>query len=301
MEYDLQFIKPEIRSGWEVSELTKKVWSVQLDLIKKLDEVCKKNHLRWFPMYGTLLGVVRHHGFIPWDDDVDIAMPREDYDKLLSLAETEFKQPYFLQTTLNDEEYFGIYSCLRNSETTGNRRTCLEKKQNSGIGIDIAPLDGCEDNLIIYHISRFPARVAAVMGNTYVNDFNQMTAAKILRRILRFTGFNYKKAYVWLERNNRKFKACDYNKVAVRTHSDHFWLSKDMWDKADFDSVVYMPFENMDLPVPAGYDHLLRQIYDDYMEFPPIDKRKEKHDMVFEPDVPYKQYCAEKYGVKYKE
>ena len=195
MQYDSEFIKLEVICGWEVSELTKKVWSVQLDLIKKLDEVCKKNNLKWYPMWGTLLGVVRHHGFIPWDDDVDVVMLREDYERLISLAESEFRYPYFLQTTLNDEDCFYMWVNLRNSETTGNRKTCLEKKLNNGIGIDIMPLDGCADNLTIYRINRFPVRVLSVLANTYVNDFNQGKVAKILRKILRFTGFNYKKAY----------------------------------------------------------------------------------------------------------
>lgn len=301
MQYDLEYIKPEEICGWEVTELTKKVWSVQLDLIKKLDEVCKKNNLKWYPMWGTLLGVVRHQGFIPWDDDVDIVMLREDYERLISLADTEFNYPYFLQTTLNDDDCFYMWASLRNSETTGNRETCLKKEQNNGIGIDIMPLDGCNDNLMIYRISRFPVRIMSVLANTYVNEFNQGKMAKVLRKILRFTGFNYKKAYEQAEKRNMKFKVSDYNKVAFRAHADPLYqkkrLYKDMWDKDDFINTVYMPFENIEIPVPIGYDHLLKQIYGDYMEFPPLDKRQGKHDVVFEPDIPYKQYCAEKYGV----
>lgn len=107
MDYDLEFIKPEIRSGWKVTAVTKKVWWVQLDLIKKFDDICRKNNLRWFPMWGTLLGVVRHNGYIPWDDDVDIVMPRKDYEKFIRICRRgNLSRPYYLQMTLTDEECF---------------------------------------------------------------------------------------------------------------------------------------------------------------------------------------------------
>ena len=303
MQYDLDFIKPEKICDWEVSETTKKVWWVQLDLISKFDSICEKYGLRWFPMWGTLLGVVRHHGYIPWDDDVDIVMPREDYEKFILVADSNISSPYFLQTTLTDEECFYMWVSLRNSDTTGNRETCLHKKQNNGIGIDIMPLDGCEDKLWLYRITRYPVRVASVLANTYVNDFNMSKAAVLIRKVLRLTAFNYKKAYIWAEKQNRKFKINNYKKMAFRAHADPLYqkkkLAKDMWDKADFESCVRMPFENITIPVPVGYDHLLKQIYGDYMTFPPLDKRQGKHDVIFEPDIPYREYCSTRYDVEY--
>lgn len=303
MLYNPDFIKPETRCGWDVSERTKKVWWIQLDLIKKLDDLCRANHLRWFPIWGTLLGVVRHQGYVPWDDDVDIAMPRDDYERLIRICKDQLKYPYYLQTTLCDQECFYMWASLRNSETTGNRETCLSKTQNNGIGIDIIPLDGCEDNLIAYRVSRYPVRIVSVLANTYVNEFNQSLTARIIRKILRLTGFDYKKAYEWAEKKSKSFKWDEYTKVAFRAHADPLYqkkqLRKDMWDKKDFESCVRMPFEFLEIPVPIGYDHLLKQIYGDYMKFPPIEQRQGKHDVVFEPDIPYMEYCSQKYGVDY--
>lgn len=303
MNYDSEFIKPEIRCGWQVSETTKKVWWIQLDLIKKIDEICLEHNLKWYPMWGTLLGVIRHSGYIPWDDDVDVVMPREDYEKFVEISKNCLEYPYYLQTTLDDEECFYMWVNLRNSETTGNRKSCLSKKQNNGIGIDIMPLDGCEDNLTVYRISRYPVRVISALANVYVNEFNTSRAAVLIRKFLRLTGFNYKKAYLKAENQNKKYKWDKYSKVAVRAHSDPLYrkrnLIKDMWNKDDFSDSIRMKFENLEIPVPSGYDHLLKQIYGDYMKYPPMNKRQGKHNVIFEPDIPYKKYCHDKYGVHY--
>jgi len=91
----------EVRCGYKVSSEMKKIWSIELDLARKLKEVCEKYHLRFYMQAGTLLGAVRHQGFIPWDDDMDFVMPREDFDILESIAHKEFTEPYFLQTMIN--------------------------------------------------------------------------------------------------------------------------------------------------------------------------------------------------------
>ena len=302
IKYDPEFIKPEIRAGWEVSTDIKKVWTIQLDLIKVFDNICKLNNLRWYPMWGTLLGVIRHKGYIPWDDDVDIVMPRPDYDKFVEICNNYITEPYYLQTTLTDSECFYMWVSLRNSDTTGNRKTCLSKKQNNGIGIDIMPLDGCQDTIWKYKLSRIPVRVITVLANTYVNDFNNGLVARCLRRVLRTIGFNYKKVYQIAEKWNRKYSVEVYNKMAFRAHADPLTkvIQRDMWDKSDFETTIDMPFEYIQIPVPIGYDKILKQIYGHYMEFPPLDKRAAKHDVIYEPDVPYGVYCSKYYKTKYE-
>ncbi len=290
--FDTDYIKEEIRDGWLVTEKIKKVWFIQLDLIRQFDRICEKYHLRWYPMWGTLLGAVRHHGFIPWDDDVDIVMPREDYQRFIAVCSKEISYPYYLQTTLTDNECFYMWISLRNSETTGNRESSLRLDQNNGIGIDIMPLDGCENEPTIYKITRLPVRVVSVLANTYVNEFNNDKKHQILRKILRKTGFNYKKAYIWCEKQNMKFNIERYDRMAFRAHADPLTkvIQRDMWRKEDFASVIRMPFENITVTVPWGYDRILSQIYGDYMVFPPIEKRGGKHDVFFDPDKPYRNY-----------
>lgn len=304
MIYDSEYIKPEIRDGWEVSEKTKKVWFVFLDLISVFSEICQRHNLRWYLCGGALIGVIRHHGFIPWDDDVDLMMPREDYNKFLEIAPKELKYPYHLRTTLSEKECFQYWASLCNSETTGNRETNLSKQQNNGISIDILPYEGCEDNIHLYALRRKPLYAIAVLCNTCANDYNQSKIAIIIRKVLRGIKFNYKAVYKWLEKYNSNHPWSKYNYITYTLEADpelKKGLQVNYFKKEWFASTIDMPFENTVLPVPVGYHEILTQEYGNYMEFPPIESRKAKHDMVFEPDIPYKKYCHDKLGVYYED
>ena len=96
------FLDEEVRNGYTVTSKAKRAWAVQIDLLIKLDEVCKKYGLRYFADSGTLLGAARDHGFIPWDDDIDVTMLRADYEKLKEVADKEFEYPYFYQDMYRD-------------------------------------------------------------------------------------------------------------------------------------------------------------------------------------------------------
>lgn len=301
--YDPVFIEPEIRDGWSVSEETKKVWWIQLEILKEFDRICKKNDLRWFPIGGILIGVIRHKGFIPWDDDVDVAMPREDYNRFMEICKTEVKEPYFLQTPFTDVDCYQTWISLRDSRTTGNRVSCLKTKQNNGIGIDILTLEGCESSLLRYKMRRFPLMILSTICNTYVNEFNTTPKAIFIRRILRRFPINYLRIHRFLEKHNSKHTWDKYDNVTLTLLADP--IAKDVrhiiWKKEDFSSTIDMPFEGMMIPVPIGYDRILRTEFGDYMKFPPVEKRVGKHAVVFAPDVPYKKYCSEQYGVQYNE
>ena len=300
MEYDQEFIKEEVRCDWPISILTKKVWFVQIDLIKEFDRICRKYDLKWYPFFGTLLGCVRHNGYIPWDDDVDVVMPRKDFDKFVNICKKEIREPYFLQTTLSDEQCYMMWVSLRNSNTTGNRRSCLNKKQNNGIAIDIIPLDGCENKGRIYKRNRRLLQIITVLCNTYVNEINTTTLAVILRKFLRLFPIDYKKVYLWAERQNRKYIWDDYEYVTFRALAPLPPKAESvMYRKDDFKDTVMMPFEYISIPVPIGYDRILKTTYGDYMKFPPIDKREGKHDIIYAPDEPYKEYCSREFNVKY--
>ena len=105
LQIDSSFFLQEERDNYVVSPKMKKIWAVELDLLNEFARVCEENGLKWFAHAGTMLGAVRHKGFIPWDDDIDLIMPREDYERFCRIAPVAFSNPYFFQNEQTDR-YF---------------------------------------------------------------------------------------------------------------------------------------------------------------------------------------------------
>lgn len=133
-----------------VSRRRKEVWAVELDLLVQLDRVCKKHGIRYFCDGGTVLGAVRHGGFIPWDDDIDVIMSRTEYEKLNAVAPAEFRHPYFWQTNETDPGSARGHAQLRNSDTTAILKMEMHRglplfRFNQGIFVDVFPFDNLPD------------------------------------------------------------------------------------------------------------------------------------------------------------
>ena len=136
-----EFYKEEIRCGYTVDEKTKRVWAVQLEMLDKVERICKANGLKYFADSGTLIGTIRHEGYIPWDDDIDLAMLREDYETFLKVAPGELKEHLVLQTPYREKNYLRAHAQLRNSRTQAAAGRTGKQDNNCGIFIDNFPLD----------------------------------------------------------------------------------------------------------------------------------------------------------------
>ena len=144
------FLDEEERCGYVVSSQMKEVWAIELDLLAEFQRVCKQYDLKYYADAGTLLGAVRHKGFIPWDDDIDIIMTRDEYNKLCRIAMKEFKHPFFFQTNKTDPGSSKGHAQLRNSITTailGGKEYVTS--HNQGVFIDIFPVDVLPDNRVL--------------------------------------------------------------------------------------------------------------------------------------------------------
>ena len=137
------FFKGEIRNSFYVEKLMKKVWAAQLEVLNDVDVLCKKHNIQYFADYGTLLGAVRHKGFIPWDDDMDISMKREDYTKFCEIAQKELAGTYEIVNIHTDPTWNQLLGRIINSREISFDDERLEKFHNCpfAVGLDIFPLD----------------------------------------------------------------------------------------------------------------------------------------------------------------
>lgn len=287
------FLSEEVMCDFTVSEKRKKIWQVQLALIEQLDIVCKKYGLRYFASNGTLLGVVRHEGFVPWDDDVDIVMPREDYEKLIEVGEQEFRAPLFLQSGANDPGYYRNYLRLRNCETTAIPLKDWNRQGHHGIFIDIFPMDGCSPSKFRRKWQQLWVAFYNALANTYVYypDFkNYLFLRKMLYLLAK--GYCNKHGYKGLVakveaiRSRVPFKEAEV--IYMITHGSR-WM---IFPKEYFAESLRRPFEYIQLPIPGAYEKILVSHYGAYMELPPKEKRGVHHEIFFDPDKSYKEYMG---------
>lgn len=284
-----EFYKEEIRCGWRVDEKTKKVWAVQLEMLDEVERICKKYGLKYFADSGTLIGAVRHQGYIPWDDDIDLVMLREDYETFLKVAPGELKEYLVLQTPYREKNYLRAHAQLRNSRTTGCSKEDRMAGYNCGIFIDIFPLDDMPEGRVLSEIWAFSIQTLwTVLYTWYRFDYyeNATVFGRILNRIGAVLSIPMERAVSVYEAVCRRFNGMDTTRVCDTVFIRH--LQKNTWKRQWFDEMVYLPFENRRIPVPAGYDGRLRQEYGDYMK--PA-KAPTMHGSLFlDPDVSYREY-----------
>lgn len=288
------FLEDEVREGYTISIKQKKIWAVELDLMDQLLRVCKKYNIKVIAFAGTILGAVRHKGFIPWDDDMDVALLREDYEKLLKVAPYEFKEPYFFQTAETDPAYFIGYARLRNSQTTGVVEVNKASNYNCGIYIDIFVLDGYSENKTLFNKNYRKKLICDKILNKYnvnqphKNSTNKIASLFIHHTVCRVIPYdNMKKKYhSYLIKFNEKTE-----RVSIVTQSLKF-IKKYWCMKSDFKYIINVPFENLIIPIPANYDEVLKHMYGNYMKYPPVEERGLWHEgmLTFNPDIPYKEF-----------
>lgn len=290
LQIDDKFFLEEIRCEYLVTEKQKKVWAVELDLLNELLIVCKKHEIKVHVFAGSLLGTVRHKGFIPWDDDIDVCMTRPEFEKFLKVAPLEFKHPYFLQTALSDREYFFAYARLRNSLTTGYVTEYSEGEYNQGIFIDVFVLDGYIENEKLFKKQMKYRSVMLKLAQFYRDNYIKSNPIKIMVSRLLKTLLPYEEFVEKYYKNITRYNS-QTQRLSMITHS-FFFISRYYCMKSDLDNTIYMDFEGLKVPVPAEYKTILKNTYGNYMELPPIEKRGMWHSgqIVYDPDTPYKDF-----------
>ncbi len=268
------------------------VHGVQKELLKKLDQVCREQGLRYTAIHGTLLGAIRHQGFIPWDDDVDIAMPREDYDRLLTMAPKVFAEPFFLQTPANSENvFYGGYAKLRHSGTAAIEPQHKGRNCHQGIWIDIFPLDFCPGDgkkrmwlqkritfwqrLLMAKLYR-PGRGMPEDINPKFLSFYYLVARCLRRR--------------WIRRRlEQLFRSCGKSdKLAILACYYGGFPNSNVYPADIFSSLLIVPFEDFRMFIPCDYDKILSERYgSNYKELPAKETRLSRKNIIFSADIPW--------------
>ncbi|MCR4607226.1 MAG: LicD family protein, partial [Oscillospiraceae bacterium] len=262
----------------------REVHAVQLELLKELDRVCRKHQLKYMAIHGTLLGAVRHRGFVPWDDDVDVAMLRDDYERLISMADSGFSPSFFLQTVRNNFNcYYGGYCKLRRDGTAAYEPQNEGKTWNSchqGIWIDIFPIDGCPvDNNSRERQQRtisFMQRI--IYAKTYpikkfVPDDVPGSTVSLYYILAKCTRRRW--LLNWID------TLCRSNKDSPKRAILECYYGKkkngNVWDAEAVGDTVEVPFEDMMIPVPAGWGQILRSRYGEDFMTPIAKKHRRGH------------------------
>ena len=274
-----------------------KLFAVLIDLLAQFDKVCKENNLTYSIFAGTLLGAVRHKGIIPWDDDVDVVMPRKDYDRLLHLSHDAFGFPYFLQSPLTDKGFQKGFVRLRNSNTTEISIIDAAFDCNHGAFIDIFPMDAIPDDETVFkkqikELSRqvkllhFSGRYNGGVGSLGLGGKKKMMYFCLLPL--------YKTGILTTEKIFDK-----YNKIASRYENENtkrlgticfsFDWERFIYERKDYESgYIDMSFENIVVKAPKNYDAILTKSYKDYMT--PVKAPSCHGETIFDMDTPYKEY-----------
>ena len=287
--------RDEVRNGFLVTSQRKKLWNAQIGLIKEFERICKKHNLRWFAIGGTLIGAARHGGFIPWDDDVDIAMLRPEYEKFRKIAADEFKTPYHLDIwynyrlerdkpseltdnslpliSMNHYDNYPVQAPFFPLIKIRDTRTIAiefpnDRSFNQGIWIDIFPMDSLPPFAEKQQQQNFDiARVmflATVRPDIIENAFQK----------------NKRNAFVDSD-TLREFMNLPYKQRGIKLEellAENFFMSEHVGDlrdwcimnnersyqSKDFRDVVYLPFEKIEVPAPVGYDSILTDFYGDW-------------------------------------
>ena len=282
MEFDKSFFEDEIRDGFYVSAEMKHAWAAQLEVLNDVDKACKENGIQYFAEWGTLLGAVRHHGFIPWDDDMDICMKRPDFNKFVKNVKNIMPEGYQIYNIESDKDNDNLLARIISGRTIDFSAKYLDKYHGFPYvaGIDIFPLDFIapdreEDDYlctvidIVNTVAKFmrmkDSENEAIEGedleklNSNLLSIEQLCGVRIDREKDIIQQLN-----ILVDQLCSLYTEDETEELTIRA----IWQKNKAYKfrNSYYKKAVRIPFENITIPVPFGYDAILKQKYGDYMK-----------------------------------
>lgn len=253
---------------------------IELEILFELDRICKKNNIQYFLLAGTVLGAIRHNGFIPWDDDIDIGMTRNQYERFIKICSEELDSNYFLQTYKTDPNYPGLYAKIRKNNTTFIEKATAKIDMHKGIYIDIFPFDNIPDRILDRFIHKWLLFVIDIIRSSRILEYHSnLTYIKkmIITIIHYFSRIVPKRLIDCLEEKLAKI----YNRTNTECIGNLYGygqLFKEYDTKICIKREYIFPlskvkFECHYFPAPGRWHEYLTHYYNNYMEMPPEEQR----------------------------
>ena len=245
-------------------------------------EFCKKHHLTCYLCGGGCIGTIRHKGMIPWDDDLDFFMPREDYEKMWRLWKKENKETgYVLEKTDKDHVDHNLFVTIRDKNTTLIKPYQKDLDITHGVALDILPLDGYPNTKFQRKLQCFWALVYSLYCAQLVPENHGGKVAMLGKLALGIIPGKKMRYRIWkfAEKQMTKYHISDCNGITELCSGPGYM--KNWYPKDAFEHAIFMPFEDRTMPIPVGYDAYLKIAFGDYMQMPPRHQRVGHHDALF--------------------
>ena len=272
-----------------MNHLSRELKRIEMDILAQFLRICGELNLRYYIIGGTLLGAVRHRGFIPWDDDIDVGMPRADYEVFLREGQKYLGNPYFLQTYLTDPEFTVNFAKIRNTNTTFLETSLRGRHMNHGVYIDIFPLDFYPDDRRTEKKLRlknwfYSGRIAATFYYNQPLPLHSRVkhfACRLVHPSVSSVLQAREELFCFVKNGSRVVNHCGA------------WGDKEIMPSQWYGEGCELEFEGLKVTGPKDYHNYLTQMYGDYMKLPPEEERKGHHYCdVIDLAKPYTEYIT---------